>query len=199
MCQRQFSPNAYYFITGYTPSCGEEVVSTGSLGDACSAISYINSTEDWSYLDLSLISIGYNTLEISSIVYLNGNSTDCNVVPDGFYFTDESAVNNIVYEIINGVIINIYNCSTTTTTTTFIPNTYCYTVTVTGEVMLIWKDGSNVTHSEVYNDTIITLCAQFESIYFESSVGGYIFIEACGDPCIDVIDCPTTTTTTTLL
>lgn len=197
ICQRQFSPNSYYFITGYKESCGRTIISTGSLQYACSAISYINSIEDWAYLELSLISIGYSSLEPGKIVYLNGNSTDCTVIPDGFYFTDESAVSNTVYKIVNGVILNVYNCETTTTTTTFVPNTYCYTVNIFGEVTLIWVDGTNTKHTEFYSDTVITLCAQYESILFESTTGGYIFIEACGDPCTDVTDCPTITTTTT--
>ncbi len=198
ICQRSNVPNTNDFITGYEETCGPEVITTGSYEDACLGIEYLNELEDWSYVKINTISVSYNSLEIGQIVYLDAFSTDCTVVPDGFYYTDESSFYTTVYEIENGIIIGIYNCSTTTTTTTFIPNTFCYTVNIYGAVTLIWIDGSNVTHYDAYEDTVVVLCAQLDTISYEAEGDGYIFIDACGDICTEVIDCPTTTTTTTI-
>jgi hypothetical protein len=71
-----------------------------------------------------------------------------------------------------------------------------------GDLTLFWVDGTGTLNElEKYDvdDYSITLCAQFESIYSVSENEGYIFIEACGDPCTDDIDCTTTTTTTTVI
>jgi hypothetical protein len=198
ICQRSNVPSTNNFITGYEETCGPEVVTTGSYEDACIGIQYLNELEDWSYVEINTISVSYNSLEIGQIVYLDAFSTDCTVVPNGFYYTDESISEATVYEIENGIIIGIYNCGTTTTTTTFIPNTFCYTVNIYGAVTLIWIDGSNVIHYDAYEDTVVVLCAQLDTITYEAEGDGYIFIDACGDICTSVIDCPTTTTTTTI-
>jgi hypothetical protein len=200
ICQRSNVPNSSEFITGYLESCGPEVITTGSSEDACAGIAYLNSV-DLNYVNINSISISYFSLELGQIVYLDSTSTDCTTVPDGFYFTQESSFYNTVYEIENGMIVGIYDCSTTTTTTTFVPNTFCYTVQMYGNLTLFWVDGTGtINQLDKYNvdDYSIVLCAQFESIYFVSEEDGYIFIEACGDACTDVIDCPTTTTTTTI-
>jgi hypothetical protein len=199
ICQRGNLSSDNLFITGYSESCDTNILdTTGSFEDACLGIEYLNTNEDWSYINIETISVAYNELEIGQIVYLDAYSTDCTLVPDGFYFTEESAFDTTVYQVESGVIVGIYNCGTTTTTTTFVPDTYCYNVTIYGSVVLIWTDGSNVTHYDEYSDTFVTLCAQYESISFETDSDGYIFIQACGDPCTEVIDCPTTTTTTTI-
>ena len=156
-------------------------------------------TANLNYVEINSISVAFFALEIGQIVYLDAYSSDCTLVPNGFYFTNESSFYNTVYEVQDGVIVGIYNCGTTTTTTTFVPNTFCYTVMVFGEVILSWVDGTGTVNQQVYSTEVVTLCAQYESITFTTEEDdAYIFIEACGDPCTDVIDCPTTTTTTTI-
>ena len=198
ICQRYNTPNTNNFILGYDESCGSEVVTTGSYTDACTAVNYLFNLEDWSYVNFNIMSVSYYSLEIGQTIYLDANSLDCTVVPDGFYYTDESINSQTIYQVENGVLVGIFNCNTTTTTTTFIPNTQCYTVNVYGNVILIWTDGTNTVHYDEYTDTTVTLCAQLDTISYETEGDGYIFIEACGVPCSDVIDCPTTTTTTTI-
>jgi hypothetical protein len=202
ICQRSDVPTSDVFITGYTESCGPEVITTGSALDACAGIAYLNNLDTFDYTEINVITVQYLSLQIGEIVYLDSSSTDCTTVPDGWYFTGISLVQEIAYQVENGIIINIYDCNaTTTTTTTFVPNTFCYTVYMYGDLTLFWVDGLGVTNQlDKYNvdDYSIVLCAQFESIYFVSEESGYIFIEACGDSCTDVIDCPTTTTTTTI-
>ena len=204
ICQRSSNLESNTFVTGYLETCGPEVITTGSAEDACAGIAYLNSVEDFEYVQFNVITIQYYALEMFQIVYLNSLYTDCVVVPDGWYYTEESANAGITYQIENGLIINIVDCNATTTTTTlFVPNTFCYTVNMYRRLTLYWVDGLGVINTlEHYDtgDTTIVLCAQFESIYFTTPTGenGYIFIEACGDICTDVIDCPTTTTTTTI-
>lgn len=201
ICQRSNVPNTSEFVVSYLESCGSEVITTGSLQDACAGIAYLNSV-NLNYVDINLISIAFYSLELGQTVYLDAYSTDCTTVPDGFYFTEESAFYNTVYQIQDGMIVGIFECGTTTTTTTFVPNTFCYTVNMYGNLTLFWVDGTGtlneLDHSNI-DESSITICAQFESIYFTSEEDdSYIFIEACGDPCTGVIDCPTTTTTTTV-
>ena len=203
ICQRSNVPNSSEFFIGYTESCGPEVITTGSALDACAAIAYLDTLDTYDYIQIHTITIQFNTLEIGSYVYLDSNSTDCTYVPDGWYFTDESSVDGIVYQIEDGMIVDIYDCNaTTTTTTTFVPNTFCYTVYMYGNLTLFWVDGTGtvnqIDHYDV-DDSSVVLCAQLDSIYSVSEEEGYIFIEACGDPCSTVIDCPTTTTTTTVI
>jgi hypothetical protein len=122
-CVRPTGLRTFTLMTGYNillpPST---VVSTGSQTDACNAIAYVISTPNFTYTSIS----GQATsLTIAQTVYANNGTTDCSVVPDGWYFTDESAQTTTnVYQIVSGVIINIVQCfasSTTTTTTTAIP------------------------------------------------------------------------------
>jgi hypothetical protein len=203
ICQRTNVPNVSSFITGYIESCGPEVITTGSAEDACAGIAYLNSLDTFDYVEINVISIQYNSLQFGELVYLGAGSTDCTTVPDGWYFTDESSSQGIVYQTQAGMIVGTFNCNaTTTTTTSFVPNPFCYTVYMYGNLTLFWTDGTgtlNQLEKTSLSDETIVLCAQFESIYSVSPDNeGYIFIEACGDPCTDVIDCPTTTTTTTI-
>jgi hypothetical protein len=122
-CVRPTGLRTFTLMTGYnivTPP--STVVSTGSQTDACNAITYVTSTPNFTYTSIG----GQATsLTVSQTVYANNGTTDCSVVPDGWYFTDESAnTTTDVYQIVSGVIINIVQCfapSTTTTTTTAIP------------------------------------------------------------------------------
>ena len=189
ICTRTNNPYTGSFITGYTESCGPTFITSGSSEDACSGLNYLNSLDNWDYVEVDSISIAYNKLEVGQIVYLGAYATDCTVVPDGFYFNEESISGNIIYEIVNGEIVSVINCSTTTTTTTFVPNTYCYTVEVFGLVTLIWVDGSNVTHYEECEDTTVLVCAQLDSITYEANGNAHIFIQACGDVCTNDSDC----------
>jgi len=203
ICQRTGVPVTSAFITGYMESCGPEVITTGSAEDACAGIAYLNSLDTFDYVQINVISIQYDSLEFGQLIYLDATSTDCTTVPDGWYFTDESSNSGIAYQTQGGMIVGTFNCNgTTTTTTTFVPNTFCYTVTLYGNLTLFWTDGTGTLNqlekTDIFDETIV-LCAQFESIYSVSPNNeGYIFIEACGDPCTDVTDCPTTTTTTTI-
>jgi len=118
-CTRPEGLDLYGFYTGYQEGVDPPVVSTGSFIDACSAITYSNSN----LVTLTGFSVNTVSLSIGSLVYL-GQGTDCTMVPDGWYFTNEGQVEGFVYSVISGVIVEITSCQpTTTTTTTAIPTT----------------------------------------------------------------------------
>jgi hypothetical protein len=122
-------------ITGYTlVTPVADIDSTGSSGDACANLSYyvIYGAQDTNYTPkviLGDIDSGYT---LGSFVYDSATYPDCSVVPDGWYFTDETSADNQVFFVINGKIDAIIECgieNTTTTTTTTVLPTYaiCYT------------------------------------------------------------------------
>jgi hypothetical protein len=114
------------FAIGYSIiSPPSDVVSTGSRTDACSAVSYYN-TENRATFTVNSILVQYVDLNTNSVIFA-GNGTDCNVVADGWYWTEESSLSNTVYSVIGGKINEIYQCSPTTTTTTTC-NLYLYDV-----------------------------------------------------------------------
>ena len=83
-----------------------------------------------------------------------------------------------------------------TTTTTTVPQAYCYTVSLSGTGYLSWIDGFGQNRFVSYTGPqTITLCAQYGSI----SSDGALRFSKCTDyaPCTTEGDCPTTTTTTT--
>ena len=120
ICQRPFTFNSYTFVSGYQIGTDPIVDSTLSITDACAAISIYNDV----LLDFvpTLITANGNSLELGQIMYDNIYSTSCDLVPDGWYYTDESAYNNIAYYILDGVIIEIgsCDCGTTSSTTTIV-------------------------------------------------------------------------------
>jgi len=130
VCQRPMGLTNFYPIFGYTtPSTGITIVSSGSSTDACLAVGYMN-VFGGIYIDVIWNSFTMQTTSISlgMLCYL-GTSTDCSLAPDGWYFTEESALSNLTFHIVSGVITEIIDClATTTTTTTTIP--VCYEMTM---------------------------------------------------------------------
>jgi hypothetical protein len=121
-CARPSGLNNYGFATGYQVGSNPAVVSTGSLVDACAAIAFTITAPIG--LTLSGISVMASNLSIDTFVYL-GTGTDCTLVPDGWYFTEEGQTEGFAYEVIGGVITQISYCNsnnTTTSTTTLVPN-----------------------------------------------------------------------------
>jgi hypothetical protein len=136
----------FTLITGYNilvpPST---VVSTGSQTDACNAITYVTSTPNFTYTSINGQAAA---LLISEIVYADNGTTDCSVVPDGWYFTDESAnTSTDVYHIVSGVIVSRIPCfapPTTTTTTTLICSSYTVSKSTVGVVTVTYTDCTGV-------------------------------------------------------
>jgi len=111
-CTRPLNLTSYSLITGYTDETGNIVNSTNSQIDACNAMSYFNSFDDGDpTLNLSLISGSSLNLNIGYTMYSNNTSLiDCSIISDGWYFTDESSIDNTIYQIVNGVITQIIIC-----------------------------------------------------------------------------------------
>jgi hypothetical protein len=141
-CVRPTGLTTFTLITGYnivTPP--STVVSTGSQTDACNAITYVTSTPNFTYTSIGGQAM---SLAISQTVYANNGTTDCSVVPDGWYFTDESAnTTTNVYNIVSGIIVNIVQCfapATTTTTTTLVCSSYTASKSTVGVVTVSYTD-----------------------------------------------------------
>ena len=136
-CQRPTEMNNYQFITGYNiiapPST---VVSTGSQVDACAAIAYVTTNVGYDY---TLINVNAISLTVGQTIYVNNGTTDCSVIADGWYFTEESAYTTTdVYHVVSGVLTEITPCVTTTTTTSTtisgVCNTYTASKATTGTI-----------------------------------------------------------------
>jgi hypothetical protein len=121
-CTRPENLNQDDFAIGYNiTSIPIGVDSTGSQIDACNAMTYLNTIPPNTVV-ITIVG-SYSTLSLGSTIYAGPNyETDCSVIPDGWYFTDESSASGIVYQVVGGVITSIEQCfPTTTTTTTAIP------------------------------------------------------------------------------
>ena len=113
-----------YQIVGQSP-----VISSGNAKDACDAAGFVTLTsniEDPTTSTLPItftIQVNYR-LEVGQQAFL-GDDGDCTPAPDGWYWTNETyGSNNSVFQIYNGIISDMYDCScvqTTTTTTTAVP------------------------------------------------------------------------------
>ena len=116
-CVRPTILKSYTLITGYNITIPPStVVSTGSQLDACNAITYVTTNPNFTYTSI----VGNaETLAVGYVVYENNGTTNCAVIPDGWYFTDESAhTTTEVYHVQAGVITETAICVTPTSTTT---------------------------------------------------------------------------------
>lgn len=119
-CVRPEDVQGYNFVTGY-----DAIDSTGSKDDACDAAAYLITLEEGFTEVIHWIAVEATALVIGNTMYAGQGDTSCDCIPDGWYFTDESALAHIVYHVENCVITEIVDCNaTTTSTTTFIP-AYC--------------------------------------------------------------------------
>jgi len=151
ICQRPSNLlTEFIFVEGYTLGTDPEVIFSGSLEEACDSIvsvEYISGSPSEGTLDeFNLYANTITTeLQIGNIVYY-GISTDCTLVPDGFYLLDPTLAretnSNYIYEVSGGVILDIItcNCETTTTTTTLVP-------TVTECCGILFSSNDNIYYS----------------------------------------------------
>jgi hypothetical protein len=121
ICQRPYNVEPYNFITGYIDLSLNVIDTTVSSQQACSGVGLFNDEEVT--FEFTSIEVSTIALEVGEIVYENIFDTSCNVIPDGWYYTDESAFSEIVYRVENGMITEIVECSCSTviTTTTIQP------------------------------------------------------------------------------
>jgi len=178
-CTRPENLNQVEFAIGYRLTDLNIVVdSTGSQINACNAMTYLNTIPPNTVVNTIVGS--YEFLTLGSIIYAGPNyETDCSVIPDGWYFTDESSASGIVYEVVDGIIINIGECfSITTTTSTTVPcNSYTAFKTSVGVVAVTYTD-----------------CTGAEASVNVGLVGGGPSdVTFCGRICINTSECITLT------
>jgi hypothetical protein len=116
ICQRPSGLTTRYIFSGYQFESNPEIISSGSVIDACNAVSFL------SLVQINVTIQGFSTqassLAVGQVIYFDADSTDCTLVSDGWYFTSESTFGGFVYNVQNGVIVEIANCDCDATTTT---------------------------------------------------------------------------------
>jgi len=111
----------FYLIAGYTNNSGT-TDSSETLNDACDAVTYYKTFGD------EYINIVFNAYRIQAFQTEEGERTywldslTCECIPDGWYFTEESALSNSIFHVEDCIITEIIDtCGQTTTTTTTSP------------------------------------------------------------------------------
>lgn len=117
-CTRPSNLNYNSFINGYTYLSNPFVDTTVSYDAACTAVYYFNTLPSYEGVTLSEVLFASDNLTVGSVIYKNNGTNDCEVIADGYYFSDESAAFSTIYRVENGIISAILTCITTTTTTT---------------------------------------------------------------------------------
>jgi len=129
-CQRPMNVIDFNFITGYNIiDPASTVVSTANVEDACDAVTYINSITAPDIITINSIVVQTVSITIGEVVYDSTTGTDCTVIADGWYFTDETLNDGVVFSVVSGVISEIVACNPTTTTTTTPSTCISYTIT----------------------------------------------------------------------
>jgi hypothetical protein len=162
ICIRPSNLETIILYTGYEISPAPPVDSTVSLDEACSALSLIKFSPTSITPTTINVSIYPNTginfgsipqLEIGQILY-DEAFTNCTFIPDGFYvaiqsFDDVLSPNLIVVQVDGGIIVDIFycDCSPTTTSTTTMP--------VIDECCgILFSYSDTVYYSDILNDMI---------------------------------------------
>ena len=134
VCKRPKKVTSYSLITGYEIlSPPATVVSTGSKADACAAENFLL-TSDLIGLSVSILQVQAESLKVWEKVWLGWHTTNCTVIPDGWYFTEEIMYTNMVFHVVGGYIVEDSSCTTTSTSTTKPP---IYSCTLAGTACTI--------------------------------------------------------------
>ena len=146
-CVRPTGLTNYFFISGYTVvSTADTIISTATQDDACAAVTFLNGFGD-DYVDLEINVVPTQTVGIAvgNPVYVDNGSTDCEMAPDGWYFTEEGIFNQVVFNVSGGYIIEIASCfcGTTTTTTTIVNIPECCGMIVSSSTNASYYDFDN--------------------------------------------------------
>lgn len=139
-CERPEGLSVDYFIYGH-----DATISSGSQLDACNALSYLESLGD-DYLGVTILALPAErfSIAIGEPVYVYNSTNDCECIPDGWYFTEQTMLTNTVFRVVDCYISEVVECGTTTTTTTQALS--CY-LEGTAEIIVFpdectWSDGT---------------------------------------------------------
>jgi len=133
VCERPFNMRTFELITGYTLVTPlTDIDSTGSATSACKNKNYYSLYFGNENYTPKILLCNALQIQLGSTLYENNNTLDCSVIPNGWYFTDESSSDKKVFQVIDGVIVSILICNdgeviTTTSTTTMVGTSYCFT------------------------------------------------------------------------
>ena len=190
-CYRPQGLTLFTLITGYINE-GIPYISTGSQEEACAALDFLTGNQDY---NVQIIPLGgYATgVAIGVTMYSANNTYDCECIPDGWYFTDETLYYGNVFHVENCIITEIANCTVTTTTT--LPLCNCYRLEKDGgfgeSLGYIDCDGLSQYVDIGPPIPVVYICARSIDYTIEVEVTNLGLCSEGG--------CITTTTTTTLI
>ena len=177
-CQRPGRLTNFSIVKEYTiTSTGSTTDTSGHPSATCEGVELMNSFPG-EYIDTTFNRINIQAFDIQEgfSVYLANGSMNCVFPPDGWYFTEQSAVSNMIFQIVNGVITQVISCtcilegtfeiSTTTTTSTCCPIGY---VTLSNGCELV--ETSAATPPEVLTfieKTSFTTYSTYGTLIFDS-------------------------------
>ena len=149
---------------------------------------------------------------VGAFVYADNGTDDCECVPDGWYFTSETAEGGYVFHIEDCVIVELYVCATTTTTT---PEPTTTTTSTTNCIGCYDYKLIDTNHNGVATTFDVILCnLEPITVYVRHELSQVICLDKCSpiiitpetdgtyeiiDECWDGYVEPTTTTTTTTI
>jgi hypothetical protein len=145
------------FIFSYIAE-GEEIVTTGSYADACTASLYLNGVIVGE-IDVIQSTVSSSNFSVGNTVWV-GFETDCNVLPDGWYVSNLGPSLNetydtepVIYHVVGGIIVEIVPCvcEDITTTTTSTTNNYfaeqCCSILYHNDDVVRYVDFQDITIS----------------------------------------------------
>lgn len=135
VCTTPTDLNLFTFVQGYTIGVNPAVDSTLTLQDACDAIPIIQGALSPENVDIVLSTIfgtTYTTEDVTALPILgqlvyNASVPYCTYLPNGWYTVSDLpnmySIQDYIYHIVDGAIVEITSCAceTTTTTTTIAP------------------------------------------------------------------------------
>jgi len=135
VCFMPTDTDVFTFVKGYTIGTDPSVDSSSSLQDACDAVPVVQISLTPDNVDIVLTSFfgaTYTTQDTTSLPMLGEYVYDasfiyCTYLPDGWYsvstLPNMYSIQDYIYHIVDGIIVEISNCGceTTTTTTTLPP------------------------------------------------------------------------------
>ena len=118
-CTRPEGLITEYLIIGYEIDTEPYVDTSISEATACAGAAYIASLPNYQGITVSY-TISQGTFILNSTVFAGNTTETCEVIADGWYYTEVTASIRNIFHVVNGFIIEIVQCEPTTTTTTTI-------------------------------------------------------------------------------
>ena len=161
VCVTPTDANVFTFVQGYTIGTDPSVDSSLTLQDACDAIPVVQTYASPDNVDIVLTTFfgaTYTTSDPTAIPVLgeyvyNAAFIYCTYLPDGWYsilnLPNMYNIQDYIYHIVDGVIVEISSCGceTTTTTTTLAPiiSECCGILFTSGDVVYYYSDNTSGT------------------------------------------------------